>query len=187
MSAKNQSNSILEGIPYIISIIGFPLLIGSVISLIQNIIGIKSIERVVEHIPYTTKTIYTDQLASDVTCEKPSGKEGVVVKEYKIIKHFGKESSRELISEKTNVEVVNEIKIVGTAHRFSGYCSVEGTYRRRYAQCYGDYSPQSLQKAQAQAYICNTSAYNESGCYDTYYSSIYNGTKSCTEIKVEDL
>ena len=187
MSAKNQSNSIFEGILYIAGIVGFPLLIVGIVSLVQNIIGIESTERVVEHIPYTTKTIYTDQLASDVTCEKPSGKDGVIVKEYKTIKHFGKESSRELISEKTNVEVVNEIKIVGTAHRYSGYCSVEGTYRKRYAQCYGDYSPQSLQKAQEQARICNTSAYNESGCYDTYYSSIYNGTKSCPEIKVEDL
>lgn len=187
MSAKNQSNSIFESILYIASIIGFPLLIVGVVSLVQNIIGIESTERVVEHIPYTTKTIYTNQLASDVTCKKPSGKEGVVVKEYKIIKHFGKESSRELISEKTNVEVVNEIKVIGTAHRYSGYCSVEGSYRRRYAQYYGDYSPQSLQKAQKQAYICNTSAYNESGCYGTYYSSIYNGTKSCPEIKIKDL
>ena len=64
MSVKNQSNSILEGIlyivsivgfplliVYIVSIVGFPLLIGSVVSLIQNIIGIKNIERVFSTIP----------------------------------------------------------------------------------------------------------------------------------------
>lgn len=185
--SKDNSSGFLEAVGSIIGFICFPLLIVGVVSLIQNIIGIEDTERVIEHIPYTTKTIYTDQLTSGVTCEKPSGKEGVVVKEYKTVKHFGKESSRELISEKTNTEVVNEIKVVGTAHKYTGYCSVEGTYRRRYAQCYGDYSPQSLQKAQEQAYICNTSAYNESGCYDTYYSSSWNGTKTCPQIKVEDL
>lgn len=187
MTTKNNSGG-SDGIGYVILTICLPFIvfIGGVY-LIRNIIGIQDTDRVVEKIPYTTKTIYTEQLTSGVVCEKPEGKEGTIVKEYKTVKHFGKETSKELISEEVTAKAVNGVKVIGTAHKYTGYCSVEGTYRQRYAECYGDYSPQALQKAEEQAYICNTSAYNESGCYDTYYSSIWNGTKTCADININEL
>ncbi len=180
--SKSGNNIVLS----ILEFLWIPLLIGGFF-LVREIIGVESTERVVEQVEFSSTVKYTDQLTSGVICYKPEGVNGVVVKNYKVIKKFGNAVSRELIDEEVTREVKNEIKVVGTKPKHDGYCSVEGTYRKRYAQCYGDYSEESKQKAEEQAHICNVSPYNESGCYDTYYSSIYNGTKSCPEIKVEEL
>ena len=38
---------------------------------------------------------------------------------------------------------------------YNGYCKLAGTYRNRYVQCYGDYSPSAKKAAEAKAAECN--------------------------------
>ena len=184
MAQKNSSTN--ETFLKILGFLWIPLLICG-IWVVREIIGIEDTERVVENVKFSSITKYSDQIASGTTCYKPEGMDGIVVKNYKVIKHFGKETSRKLINEEITREVKNEVRVVGTAPKYDGYCSIEGTYRHRYVVCNGNYSPKSKREADEQALKCNTSIYNESGCYSTFHSSNYDDTKTCSQIKVEDL
>ena len=53
-------------------------------------------------------------------------------------------------------------------NKYTGYCQIEGTYRRRYLRCYGDYSPRAKREAQKQADYCNRSAEPVGGCTSKY-------------------
>ncbi len=149
--------------------------------ILAQIFGQTYTDRQVEKIPYESTTVYSDELTQGVTCYKPKGEEGIRVKTYEHEKHFGIQTRYELVEEKVTVQPQNETKVVGTRHKYSGYCEVDGTYRRRYASCYGDYDPASREAAERQAYICNNSPYNESGCYSTYYSPFKY--QDCSRIK----
>ena len=167
-------------------IIAFSIGIMALVWFIQFIYSEKH-DTVIERTDYVTVEKRSSELIDDVNCVKQTGKPAIVEREYKIVSRFGKEESREIVKERIIQEAQEEHKIVGTMKRQHGYCSVEGSYRKRYAQCYEDYSQKSKKLAEERAHICNTSPYNESGCTDTFYSSVNTDAKTCAELDFDSL
>ena len=128
-----------------------------------------------EIIHYNETTVEDSSMAKGTTEVRTSGVNGekTVTHEVKFEKKNNKEKeiSREVIKEEVVKQPTTEIKAVGTyvappPPSYTGYCSVEGTYRNRYARCYGNYSPTA--QSQAQAYQCNSNSRAIQGCYNTY-------------------
>lgn len=174
-TSSNFREALIEIIIGVVMVFGFGFILA-------QFFGHTYTDRQVEKIPYESTTVYSDELTQGTTCYKPEGKEGTRVKVYEHEKHFGIQTRYELVEEKVTVQPQNEVKIIGTRHKYSGYCEVDGTYRRRYASCHGDYDPASREAAERQAYICNNSPYNESGCYNTYYSPFKY--QDCSRVKL---
>lgn len=55
-----------------------------------------------------------------------------------------------------------------TPPKYTGYCNIEGSYRRRYVVCYGDYSPDARRAAEAKANQCNRTSDPVQGCTGSY-------------------
>ena len=55
-----------------------------------------------------------------------------------------------------------------SSNNYTGYCRIEGTYRNRYVNCYGNYNPRARERALERASLCNRSPQNISGCTSTY-------------------
>ena len=154
---------------------------------LHQIVGVVSTDGTVEKIKFKVETKYTKQLSEGTVCKKPEGEDGAKVKEYKIVKRFGNEVSRELTKETITREVINEVQIIGTTPKKHGYCQLEGYYRHRYVKCYGDYTAAAKNAADARANLCNTSPYNEAGCTDSFESEYFPDTKNCSQIDVDNL
>ncbi len=170
----------------ILIFIFIPIAILTII-LIPQLMGSETIEDVVEETPYKIVTKYTNLLAEGTECFKPKGQKGTILKQYRVRYHFGQESSRELVSETISSHPVDELHIVGTAHKYSGYCAIEKPGKLFRAECYGDFSPEAKAKAKEQALICNNSDRELPECHNTYYSSVWNGYKNCSQINTADL
>lgn len=56
----------------------------------------------------------------------------------------------------------------GGVQGYSGYCRIVGTYRNRYVECYGNYSPSAYNRAHAKANECNRNAEPIGGCTGIY-------------------
>lgn len=120
-----------------------------------------------EFIKYETVTETTKSLDFGVTKIKTAGEDGKKEVTYKIGRRLGNEVSREEIKFEVVRDPVNEVKLLGTK-TYNGYCDVEGTYRNRYARCYGDYRESARIQAEEKAYNCNIHGYGYQGCYNRY-------------------
>ncbi len=163
-----------------------PLIILAIV-LIPQIMGSETIEEVVEETPYKTDTKYTNLLAEGTECYKPKGQKGITLQQYRVTYRFGKEVSRDLMSETISSMPVDELHIIGTAHRYSGYCAIEKPGKLYRTECYGDYSPEANAKAREQTLICNNTERELPECHNTYYSSVWNSYKNCNQINPNDL
>lgn len=121
-----------------------------------------------ESIPYATETVQDPSMEEGSTYIRQTGINGEKKVYYNVEYKNDVEVNRTYSREEIVRNPVNEIKVIGTHHTYTGYCSVEGYYRRRYASCVGDYSPQAKANAEAKAAECNASSYAVQGCYNTY-------------------
>ncbi len=87
-------------------------------------------------VSYTSTTIQDSSLDEGKSKVITEGVNGTKTITYRVTFKDGKK-----ISEEITKQPINEVRAIGTKHVYTGYCSVEGRYRHRYAQCYGDYSP----------------------------------------------
>ncbi len=134
---------------------------------IKKFSGVKN-ETNTETIKYTSSTVSDSNLDEGEIEIITKGVNGTKTITYEVTYEDGVEISRKKVSEEVTEQPVNEVKAIGTRHIYTGFCSVEGTYRRRYAYCVGDYSPQARVNAEAKAYECNANNYAVQGCYNTY-------------------
>jgi cytoskeletal protein RodZ len=125
-------------------------------------------ETTTEPVEYQRTTVGDGNMDEGQTQIRVAGVSGVKTKTYSVTYTDGVETGRELIKEEITQQPVDEVTAIGTRHVYTGYCQVQGTYRNRYAQCYGDYSPNAKSAAQAKAYECNASSRAVQGCYNTY-------------------
>ena len=122
-----------------------------------------------ESIAYDVIRKKDSSIAEGKEIVKTEGQKGEKIKIYKVCYKGGKEVSKNFENELIVKRPVDEVILVGTKHIYTGYCAVEGTYRRRYAHCYGDYSPEAKKNAEAQARYCNINSRPVQGCYNVYY------------------
>lgn len=78
------------------------------------------------------------------------------------------EPSNKQTSTQATKSTVNQRESAEVKHVYTGSCAVKGVYRKRYASCTGDYSPQAKTNAENKAYECNINSKAVQGCYNTY-------------------
>jgi len=121
-------------------------------------------------VPYEKKSVYDNSMAKGKKYVSKKGVNGKKTYTYEVTYTDGKETSRKLIKEKVTKKPVTQVTRIGTYVKpaYTGYCAVEGTYRNRYARCYGNYSPSAKRNAESKAYECNVNTRAVQGCYNTY-------------------
>lgn len=123
-----------------------------------------------EDIPYSNETVLDSNLDEGKTEVRQEGVNGQKEYTYQLTYKDGELVDEKIVSTKITREPASRIVAQGTrhVHVYTGYCSVEGYYRHRYASCTGDYSPQAKANAEAMARECNVNSYPVHGCYNTY-------------------